>query len=391
MAADALEGSGLRPAVLGAKTVADLTAKLPPYARVGEFLDVSGDADPERYGAAVSAALLDPDVDAVITILTPQPRTRPIETAEALAAIAKASKPVLTAFMGGGEVWAAREKLVQAGLPEYSSPERAVAALRALYDYAAWQRRPPRIVTRFPVNRRRAERIIARQLRAGRLEIGELKAKEVLDAYDFNIPPGFLVLSADEAVEAAERLGFPVAMKAISPDIVRKSDVGGTRLGLTSPDEIRDAFDLMMLRLNRSVPAARLDGLYLEKMCPKGREVIIGMNRNPQFGPMLMFGLGGIFVEVMEDVAFHLAPITAEEARQMLMGTRSYALLKGSGTGTAVDLAGIATGLQRISQLVTDFPQIAQLEINPLIVGEVGTEPMVADARILLTQSGSRP
>jgi len=193
-------------------------------------------------------------------------------------------------------------------------------------------------------------------------------------------------------IGVAERVGYPVAMKIVSPDIVHKSDMGGVKLNLANPGQVRDAYDLMMLRIGQRLPEARLEGAYVEKMCGRGREVIIGMSRDPQFGPMLMFGLGGIFVEVMKDVTFHLAPITAKEAMQMLKGTRSWALLQGARGQVQVDIEAIASGLQRISQLATDFPEIQELDINPLIVGEVGTDPMVADARISLcaAEGGSK-
>jgi len=263
-----------------------------------------------------------------------------------------------------------------------------VAALKAMREYARWLERPARVVTRFPVNRRRVERILSRQQRTQAAQVGEIAAKEILRAYDFTVPPGHLARSGEEAVEIAERLEFPLAMKIFSPDIVHKSDLGGVKLNLGSPEAVRDAFDLMMLRIGRRVPEARLEGAYIEEMAPRGREVIVGMTRDPQFGPMLMFGLGGIFVEIMKDVTFHLAPITSGEAMQMLMGTRSYKLLEGARGQGRVDIEAIAKGLQRISQLVTDFPQIEELDINPFIVGPVGTEPVVADARITLAKEG---
>ncbi len=290
--------------------------------------------------------------------------------------------------MGGADVMPGREELVAANLPDYPSPERAVAALKAMVDYAAWRLRPPRIVTRFPVNRRRVERIISRQLRANRLYVGEARAKEILKAYDFNVPDGRLVSTVEEAVEAAPRIGYPLAMKIVSPDIIHKSDMGGVKLNLNSAQEVADAFELMMLRIKRRAPDALLEGVYLEHMVPKGREVILGVTRDPQFGPMLMFGLGGIFVEVMKDVTFHLAPITSDEAMAMLMGTRSYKLLEGLRGQTGVNLAAIAEALQRISQLVTDFPQIAELDINPFMVAPVGEESVAADARIQLSAGG---
>jgi acetyl coenzyme A synthetase (ADP forming)-like protein len=385
MAADAVEHSGMTVANLNYFTATALKKKLPAAASVGNPIDVLGDADPDRYATALNAALDDDSVDAIIVILTPQAMTRPAETARAVAGCIRGNKPVLAAFMGGQDVMPGREELVASNLPDYTSPERAVAALKAMCEYAAWRRRPPRIVTRFPVNRRRVERVIARHVKLGQSQILEVEAKEILRAYDFTVPPGEVATTADEALEIALRVGYPVAMKIVSPDIVHKSDVGGVRVSLTNPEAVRDAFDLMMLRIQRRAPEARLEGVYVEKMAPRGREVIIGMSRDPQFGPMLMFGLGGIFVEVMKDVTFHLAPITADEAMQMLLGTRSYALLKGARGQTGVDLTSIANSLQRISQLVTDFPQIAELDINPLIVGEVGTEAVVADARMTLS------
>jgi len=385
MAADAVEHSGMKVATLDSFTATALKKKLPAAASVGNPIDVLGDADPDRYATAVNAALEDDSVDAIIVILTPQAMTRPAETARAIAACVRGTKPVLAAFMGGQDVMPGREELVASNLPDYTSPERAVAALRAMCDYTAWRARPPRIVARFPVNRRRVERVIARHVKAGQSQIREVEAKEILRAYDFNVPPGQVATTVEEAVEVATKVGYPVAMKIISPDIVHKSDVGGVRLHLSNAEAVQDAFDLMMLRIRRRAPEARLEGVYVEKMAPHGREVIIGMTRDPQFGPMLMFGLGGIFVEVMKDVTFHLAPITADEAMQMLLGTRSYALLKGARGQTGVDLTAIANGLQRISQLVTDFPHIAELDINPFIVGELGTEPVVADARMTLS------
>lgn len=390
MAADAVEHAGMKVTSLNPETAEALREKLPAAASVGNPIDVLGDAGPERYAQAVEAAQSDPSVDAIIVILTPQAMTRPAETARAIAAKANGEKPVLAAFMGGADVMPGREELVAANLPDYPSPERAAAALKAMVDYAAWRRRPPRIVTRFPVNKRRVERIISRQLRSGRLYMGEVKAKEILRAYDFVVPEGRLVSTVDEAVEAAPRIGYPLAMKISSPDIVHKSDIGGVKLNLNSAQEVADAFELMMLRVGRRVPDAFIEGVYLEHMVPKGREVILGMTRDPQFGPMLMFGLGGIFVEVMKDVTFHLAPITSEEAMQMLMGTRSYRLLEGVRGEAGVNLSAIGEALQRISQLVTDFPQIAELDINPFIVAEPGKDSVAADARIQLAEGGAR-
>ncbi len=384
MAADAVEKAGMEVAVLDRNIATALRGKLPAAASVGNPVDVLGDADPSRYVDALQAALGDPSVDAIIVLLTPQAMTRPAETARAIAGRVDGSKPVLASFMGGSDVLPGRLELAAAGLPDYESPERAVAALKAMYRYGVWQRRPPRLVTRFPVNRRRVERIISRGQRTGRLQVGEVRAKDILRAYGFHVLDGHLAGSPEEAVEIARFIGFPVAMKVVSPDIIHKTDLGGVSLHLGSAREVEDAFELMMLRIRRHAPGAGIEGIYVERMAERGLEVIIGMTRDPQFGPMLMFGLGGIFVEVMKDVTFHLAPITADEAMQMLRSTRSWEMLQGKRGRKGVDIAAIAGGLQRISQLTTDFSQIIELDINPLIVGEPGSDPVVADARMTL-------
>jgi acetyl coenzyme A synthetase (ADP forming)-like protein len=385
MAADAVEKSGMTVATLASSTAAALKEKLPRASSTGNPVDVLGDADPERYAIALSTGQDDDSVDAIIVILTPQAMTKPAETARAIAECVRSDKPVLAAFMGGKHVMPGNDELVAAGLPVYNSPERAVGALRAMYEYSVWRRRPPRMVTRFRVHRRRVERIIARHLRTKRTHLGDIKAKQILSAYGFRIPEGRLASTAKEAIETAEQIGYPVAIKIVSPNIIHKTDLGGVKLHLSTTDDVRDAFDLMMLRISQNAPKAHIEGIYVEKMLARGLEVIIGMSRDPQFGPMLMFGLGGIFVEVMKDVTFHLAPITTEEAFQMLKSTRSYQMLKGTRGEKGVDFAAIANGLQRISQLVTDFPEIIELDINPFIVGDIGTEPFVADARMTLT------
>lgn len=389
MAADAVEHAGMRVAELTGETALNLRQRLPAAACTGNPIDVLGDADPERYVTAVAAAFDDPGVDAIVVILTPQAMTRPCDTARAVAGCARGDKPLLAVFMGGQNVVPGRDELTAKGLPDYSSPGRAVGALKAMVEYAQWRNRPPRVVTRFPVNRRRVERILRRHARMGLKQIGDVGSKEILAAYDFDVPPGALASTAEGAVGIADRIGYPVAIKIVSPDIMHKSDLGGVKLNLTDADAVRDAFDLMMVRIGRLLPSARIDGVYVEKMARRGREVILGMTRDAQFGPMLMFGLGGIFVEVMKDVTFHLAPITAEEALQMLRSTRSFSLLEGARGQAAVDIQAIASGLQRVSQLATDFPLIRELDINPFIVGEVGQDPIVADARITLAELGS--
>ena len=382
ISADAVEKAGLTVAPLGEELARQLRRALPDAAFIDNPIDISAAAEPRHYAATIDIAAAEGSFDAVLIVLAPQYMTEPAATVRAIVAHLDENMPVLAAFLGGGDIMPSRQELAAAGLPFYDSPERAVTALKAMHEYGVWQRRPARQVVRFPVNRRRVERIIYRRQRTDRLRLGEVKSKDILKAYGFQILEGRLTTSPEEAMEIARFIGFPVALKVISPSIIHKSDLGGVRLNLNSAQEVADAFDLMMLRINKLAPNAIIGGIYVEKMAEKGLEVIIGMTRDPQFGPMLMFGLGGIFVEVMKDVTFHLAPITENEAAQMLQSTRSYELLQGKRGLKEVDMHAIAVALQRISQLTTDFPQILDLEINPLIVGEMGNEPVVVDARM---------
>jgi len=306
--------------------------------------------------------------------------TQPAETIEAVAAQADGRKPLLLVFLG--ELDGRRPDGLR--LPAYSSPERAVAALHAMHEYRLWRDRPEYVVTRFPVNRRRVERIITRHLRDRRTRVGEVDAKEILRAYDLSVPEGAMAGSPQEAVEIAERIGFPVVMKVVSADVLHKSDVGGVKLNIAGAEDVRDTFDLLTLRVGRRAPSARLDGVYVEKMCGHGLQVVLGVTCDPRFGPLLVFGLGGTFVDRLKGFSCHLAPITAEEAMTMLSETRSYALLQGASDRENVDVSAIISGLQRLSQLATDFPQVKELSIDPYLVGPVGTEAMAVDARMTL-------
>ncbi len=384
MAADAIERSGLQLAKLDSRVVEKLKGELPSAAGTCNPIDMLGDADPKRYAAAVAAAQRDEAVDAVVVILTPHAMTQPLETIQAVATKTQGDKPLLLVFIGepNDRRWSGGH------LPVYSSPERAVAALHAMYEYRLWRSRPEYVVTRFPVNRRRVERIITRHVRVNHLRIGEVQTKDVLRAYDLSVPDGAMANSPEEAVEIAERIGFPVAMKVVSADIVHKSDVGGVKLNIAGAENVRDTFDLLTLRVGRRAPNACLDGVYVEKMCGHGLEVILGMTCDPRFGPLLIFGLGGTFVDRLKGFSCHLAPVTAEEALEMLSQTRSYAMLRGGLNREDIDISAIIGGLQRISQLATDFPQVKELSIDPYLVGPVGIEAMVVDARMTLFTAG---
>jgi len=389
MAADAVEREGLAFAQLADDTKSALAEYLPSAANVQNPVDVLGDALADRYEFAMHAVLNDPDVDIVVVLLTPQVMTQAAATAEAIVKVSDEypDKPVLACFMGAGQVDEGVDILREGKIPQYASPESAVATIRAMHNYARWRARPKRVVKLFPVNRRRVEKIVARHLRRRIYEVGELESKEILEAYGFTTPVGSLATTAEQATNIADQLGYPVVLKIWSPDILHKSDVGGVRLNINTAQEVMDAFDLMMLRVPKQRPDADILGVLVQEMCEKGQEVILGMKRDPQFGPMMMFGMGGIYVEVLRDVAFYLAPLTAEEAREMLVQTKTYGLLKGARGQEGIDIDAVAEGLQRLSQLVTEFPQIQEMDINPYVVGPVGARPIAVDARITITEA----
>ncbi|MEN6428404.1 MAG: acetate--CoA ligase alpha subunit [Phycisphaerales bacterium] len=386
MAADAIEQKGLTFAKLSEETKKKLVEKLPAAANVHNPVDVLGDALADRYEYAFDVVLDDPNVDAAVVLLTPQAMTQSKETAEALVKISKKKgKPVLACFLGAAKVEPGIQVLRKAGIPQYDSPESAVETLTVMCEYVRWKARPKRVVRLFSVNRRKVESIVERHLRQGLLDIGEAEAKDIIEAYGFATPAGQIATTADQAANIAQQLGYPVVLKIWSPDILHKSDVGGVKVGLKSEQEVKDAFDLMMYRIPKKKPDAHILGVLVQEMVrTSGKEVILGMHRDPQFGPLMMFGMGGVLVEVLKDVSFYLAPLTAEEAKQMLVATKTYKILQGVRGQEGVDIETIAEGLQRVSQLVTEFPEIKEMDINPYVVGAPGTTSIAVDARISL-------
>ena len=384
MAADAIEQIGLTFANLADETIEKLTSKLPPAANCHNPVDVLGDALADRYEFALDVVIGDPNVDIILVLLTPQAMTEPAATGEAIVRLSreKPNKPILTCFLGADKVEEGVKILRRSNMPHIDAVESAVEAAKVMADYARWRSQPKRVVKLFPVNRRKVENIIERHLRHGTREVAENESKEILEAYGFVTPKGSIATTADQATGIAEQLGFPVVLKIWSPDILHKSDVDGVQIGLTSTKAVKDAFDLMMYRIPKKVPDADILGVLVQEMCRGGKEVILGMQRDPHFGPLMMFGMGGTMVEVLKDVSFYLAPLTGEEAKQMLIRTKTYQMLKGVRGQEGVDIDAIAEGLQRLSQLVTEFNQIQELDINPYVVGPKGTTPIAVDARM---------
>ncbi len=389
MATDALEKSGLKLADLSTQTQARLRQGLPPAASVLNPIDVLGDARSDRYKIAFEAALADDNVDALLVILTPQFMTEIEETAQALITAfqgqpAEKRKPVMACFIGEAHMKEAQALFSEKSIPFYSIPERAANAMRAMVSQAQWVKEPLPKFEEFEVDRETVANIFARVRADGRVQIGDAESRDILTAYGIRVPKSKLCATADEAVAFADELGYPVVMKIASPDILHKTDVGGVRVGLAGPGDVRDAFDLMVYRANKYQPNAQIWGCLVQEQVRGGKEVITGMNRDPQFGPLVMFGLGGIYVEVLKDVSFRIAPFDRKEAMEMIREIRSFGLLRGVRGQAPSDLDAVADTLLRLSQLVTDFPEIVEMDINPLMVFEKGRGTLGVDMRLIL-------
>jgi acetyl coenzyme A synthetase (ADP forming)-like protein len=386
MMADKLEMAGLKVADLNKETTEKLAAVLPQAASVQNPVDVLGDAGGDRYGSAIRILVESDDNHGLVVILSPQKMTDIEGTARAIVEAGKNSKkPILACFMGAQTIARGAEILQKNKIPLYPIPERAARAMLEMVLYQKYRSRPLRVVDRFPVNRNPVVKIIKSYRSREKYEIGESDAKTILRAYNFDLPPFTLANSIDEAIRFGNQVGYPLAMKIASPDIHHKSGIGGVKIGLNNATEVEDAYELMILRVKRKKPDADIRGVILEKMMG-GKEVIIGMKKDPQFGPMLMFGQGGIFAEVLKDVTFNLSPVTREEAMEMIRRTQAYNLLTGTPGQPGVDIEAIVDSLVRTSQLVVDFPEIEEIDINPLKVGQEGDGAFVVDARMIIAK-----
>lgn len=385
MATDACERSGLRIASLTRETMDYLREKLPPAASVLNPVDVLGDALADRYALALEAVLEDPNVGGVIVILTPQVMTQIEETAKAVGEISsRYDKPVLGCFMGRATTEKGARILGEYGIPNYPVPERAVAVLKAMWEYKTWVDRPPLEIERFDFDEERIRSVLERVKSEGRLTLGDAEARDVIAACGIAVPRTGLARTPDEAVRLADEIGYPVAMKIASPDILHKTDIGGVKLNVQTPEDVRDTFDLLVYRATRYMPDATIWGCQVQQMVRGGREVIVGMSRDPQFGPLLMFGLGGIYVEALKDVSFRIAPLSRREATEMVNEIRGIRLLKGIRGEPPADINAAVEVILRIAQLVVDFPEIVELDINPLMLMEEGKGAVAVDMRMVL-------
>lgn len=380
MATDAIENSGMKMATLDKTLQQELASKLSPAASVANPIDILGDGAPDKYAEAVIMAQKDPNVDSIIVILTPQAMTKAVESAEEIGKIITHEKPILAVWMGGVIVDKGRDVLSTLGIPSFTDPVRAVNTLKTMLTYGMWLSKEKEVPQSFDVDKKTVEKVLEDAKEKGISQLGEVETKTMFKAYGITIPEGGLAKTKEEAGKIAEKSGYPIAMKISSPDIVHKSDVGGVKLFLKNKDEVENAFEEMTTRIAKNQPNAKIVGTYLERMCDNGKEVIIGMTRDPQFGPMIMFGLGGIFVEVMKDVVFKLAPLTKSEAMEMITSIKSYPILRGVRGHAGFDVEKIADALQRISQLVTDFPQIKEMDINPFFAGDKAKDNCISVA-----------
>ncbi|NTU60507.1 MAG: CoA-binding protein, partial [Deltaproteobacteria bacterium] len=330
VATDMTMSSGLELARFKGETIEALESHLPSTANVKNPVDIIGDASIDRYENALTAVIRDEGVDGALVILTPQSMTDVLGTAEAIARVARRSvKPILCCFMGVIDVSAGVSYLQDHGIPVYKFPENAAKAFGALYRYSKWLVRQHLAQYPLEFDTERAAAIIRDHLAAGKTRLGELEGLGILESYGFNVLPIRHARTADEAAAAAHEIGFPVVMKIVSEQILHKSDAGGVVVGLEDEDEVREAFDAILVRARAYRAEAVLDGVLLQRMAPSGVEVILGLNRYPVFGPLIMFGIGGIFVEVFQDVTFRLAPIGRNEARRMVREIKGYKLLQG--------------------------------------------------------------
>ena len=386
LATDALERSGMSLARLQVETIQELEKFLPDAASAANPVDVLGDAKADRYQFALDIVAKDPNVDGIMVVLTPQAMTEIPETAKAVGELSeKIDKPVLACFMGEAKVEQGIRILKEYDVPNYSFPERASLAFRGMSQYRGITERTDPVYEKFDVDLKATKKVIDGAKADGRFAIGDAEAWDILTAYGLKIPKSSLAKTADEAIELAAEIGYPVVLKIASPDILHKTDVGGVKVGLESADQVRDAFDLMIYRTERFLPEALIWGCQVQEMAPAGGiEVLIGMNRDPQFGPLVTFGLGGIYVEVLKDVTFRVAPFTRLDAEAMLAEIRSKALLDGVRGKPAVDKEAIVDVLLRMGQLVQDFPEIAEFDINPLIVYPKEQGAIAIDMRLVL-------
>jgi acetyl coenzyme A synthetase (ADP forming)-like protein len=382
LTADALSEQGLTVPDLEPDTVAQLQPLFPAEASIRNPLDMIASATPVGYRTALDALLADDGVDAAVVIFVPPLGVQQEDVAKAIAEVGtRSTKPVLTVLMGRKGLPQGKATLHDAGIPAFIFPESAARALAAMHHYQVWRDRPDEPMPDLLVDRARAAALLDEAGDAPRLS--ELATLDLLQAYGITTAPAGLATSEDMAVQLATNIGGPVALKIVAPAIIHKTDVGGVVTGVDGAEQIRSAYRSIMDRAGAVVPQVDISGILIQKMVPSGTEIIIGMSRE-RVGPMIMFGLGGIFVEVLKDVAFRVAPLTPADAGDMIRGIRGLPILQGVRGDSAVPLESITDVLLRVSRLAVDFPAISELDINPLMAGPDGI--VAVDGRVMLAR-----
>ncbi len=383
---DAAVHDGLEISRFTPETTTILKKSLPRTANIKNPVDVIGDARADRYGIAISSVLKDENVDGVFVILTPQSMTEIDSIAQEISRLSSQfSKPIYTSFMGEADVASGIDILQRNKIPHYILPESMSSAFAATYNFKKMLGEKVQMVEPFTdVDKKKAHSILDKVIKTERKHLTEEEAVNILEAYGFPLFESSIATSPEEAADISERLGFPVVMKIISDDIVHKFDVKGVLLDISSKDEAIRSYDTMINNVRELRPDAKIKGIFVRKMIPKGEEVILGMKRDPTFGPVVMFGLGGILVELYKDVSFKVAPLDIKSIDSILAETKASAILSGVRGRTGRDIASIKTCIERLSQLAIECPQIQELDINPLIVLEEGKGSFVADAKIML-------
>jgi acetyltransferase len=395
MATDALMLAGGQLAALAPATVAALDAALPPFWSHANPVDVLGDATPERYRLAVEACIKDPAAQGVLILLTPQAMTDPTATARAVASVSHdAGKPILACWMGGTSVRPGRDVLAEAGVPTFDAPEPAIGAFLHMVEYRRNQEllheAPQALPGDWRPDAATVRAVFARARASGRTLLTEAEAKEALAAYGLPVTPAIVCRDAASAVAAASRIGYPVVLKLLSTTLTHKSDVGGVQLNLADEAAVRTAFSAIRDNVTRLSKAEAFEGVTVQPMVrERGLELIVGSSIDRQFGPVILFGAGGVLVEILQDRALALPPLNRTLARRLMERTKIYPALKGVRGQRPADLEGLETLLVRFSQFLVDFPEVAEVDMNPLLA--TPERPLALDARVLLAPADAVP
>jgi len=384
---DACDLRGLEIAQFTSETTEYLKTNLPPAASVNNPIDALGTAQPEDYELCIEASLKDENVDSVLVLLTPQAMTKVTDTAKVIVDAHKKhpDKPLIAVFMGGNSMVYPRIVLTSGRIPVFDFPERAVHALSELYKYTVSRDRlKDETIPKFKVDMKRVEKIIADVRKDKRRVLLGSEAHAIAEAYDIPVARIRLAINSEEAKTLAEELGYPVVLKIASPDIIHKSDIGGIKVGINTPEEVEAHFNQILENAKKHMPDAKIYGVDVQEMADKGKELIIGCSRDVQFGPLIMFGTGGIYVNFLKDISFRLAPMTRSDASELIMETKIGKLLSGVRGEAPSDIEAIQDTILKISQLVTDFEEIVELDINPAFGYELGKGVSAVDVKITI-------